>query len=66
MRKLRKNLAEAIEASGLRDGMAISFHHHLRSGDFVLNQVLEAVEQAGIRDLTVRESAVFNAHDPLI
>lgn len=66
MRKLRKNLAEAIEASGLRDGMAISFHHHLRSGDFVLNQVLEAVERAGIRDLTVRASAVFNVHAPLI
>ena len=28
--KLVKNLREAIERSGLKSGMTVSFHHHLR------------------------------------
>ena len=31
--KLVKTLREAIELSGLKSGMSISFHHHLRNGD---------------------------------
>ena len=41
MNKLKNSLREAIEAAGLRSGMTISFHHHLRNGDHVLNMVLE-------------------------
>ena len=41
MRKLCDTLRRAIELSGLRDGMTISFHHHLRNGDYVLNMVLQ-------------------------
>ena len=40
-------------SSGLRSGMTISFHHHLRNGDYVLNMVLEAIAELGIGDLTV-------------
>jgi citrate lyase alpha subunit len=38
--KVMPSLGEAIRQSGLRDGMTISFHHHLREGDRVLNSVL--------------------------
>jgi len=31
--KLTATIREAIEKSGLKDGMTISFHHHFRSGD---------------------------------
>ena len=37
--KLLPSLAEAIRASGLKDGMTVSFHHHLRNGDKVVCQV---------------------------
>ena len=30
--KLVKSLREAIEKTGLKDGMTISFHHHFREG----------------------------------
>ncbi|MDP5348635.1 MAG: hypothetical protein NWQ32_09615, partial [Paracoccaceae bacterium] len=60
------DLAAAIAASGLRDGMTISFHHHLRNGDGVLNAVLDAVAQAGIGDLTLAPSSIFAAHAPLL
>ena len=33
-------LEEAIRRSGLKDGMTISFHHHFRGGDKVVNMVV--------------------------
>ena len=46
--------------------MTISFHHHLRNGDYVLNMVLNEVAAMGIRDLTVNASSLFDCHEPLI
>lgn len=66
MRKLCDALRRAIELSGLRDGMTISFHHHLRNGDYVLNMVLQEAARMGLRDLTVNASALFDCHEPLI
>ena len=55
-----------MEKAGLRDGMTISFHHHLRNGDYVLNMVLEAAAAMGLRDLTVNASSLFDCHAPLV
>jgi citrate lyase subunit alpha / citrate CoA-transferase len=60
------SIGEAIGACGLRSGMTISFHHCLRNGDHVLNRVLEAVAEAGLRDMTVAVTAVFPVHAPLV
>ena len=35
------SLEEAIRRSGLKDGMTISFHHHFRGGDKVVNMVVD-------------------------
>lgn len=66
MRKLCENLRTAMEKAGLQSGMTISFHHHLRNGDYVLNMVLEAAAEMGLRDLTVNASSVFDCHAPLV
>ena len=66
MRKLVNSLREAIALAGLRDGMTVSFHHHLRNGDYVLNMVMDAIAQEGIRDLTVNASSLFDVHMPLL
>lgn len=66
MSKLISSVREAIEKTGLRDGMTISFHHHMRNGDFVLNMVLEQVAEMGIKDLTVNASSIFDIHEPII
>ncbi|MBR3979478.1 MAG: citrate lyase subunit alpha [Oscillospiraceae bacterium] len=66
MQKLVKSLEEAIRLAGLTDGMTVSFHHHLRNGDFVLNMVLEQAANMGIRELNVNASSVFDCHTPLI
>ena len=36
--KMIGSIEEAIRFVGLKDGMTISFHHHFRNGDFVVNQ----------------------------
>ena len=66
MSKLAATLQDALRACGLRDGMTVSFHHHLRNGDHVLNMVLAEAARMGIRGLTVQASAIFDVHAPLI
>lgn len=65
MSKLLSSLREAIAASGLRDGMTVSFHHHLRSGDYVINMVMNEIAAMGIKNLTVNASSLFDVHAPL-
>lgn len=64
--KVIKTLDEAIRKSGLKDGMTISFHHHLRNGDFVLNYVLNKIAEIGIKGLKIAPSAVFPVHSDII
>ena len=66
MSKLVNSIREAVQLAGLKDGMTVSFHHHLRNGDYVLNMVMETIAQLGIRDLNVNASSVFDAHAPLL
>jgi citrate lyase subunit alpha/citrate CoA-transferase len=66
MSKLVKSLEEAIKLCGLKDGMTISFHHHLRNGDFVLNMVLKEIAALGLKNMTINASAIFDIHEPLI
>ena len=66
MSKLVNSIREAIGLAGLKDGMTVSFHHHLRNGDFVLNMVMEEIAQLGIKDLTVNASSLFDVHSPLL
>ena len=66
MDKVVHSLKEAIELAGVQSGMTVSFHHHMRNGDFVLNLVMEELAQKGIKNLTVNASSVFDCHKPLI
>ena len=63
--KLIKTLREAIMLSGLKSGMSVSFHHHLRNGDYTLNMVMDQIAAMGIRDLTLNASSLFDTHLPL-
>ena len=65
MRKICENLREAIERSGLKDGMTVSFHHHLRNGDYVLNMVLAEIAAMGFKDINVNASSMFDIHEPI-
>ncbi len=60
--KIVKNIDEAIEKVGLKDGDTISFHHHFRNGDQVLNMVMDIIADKGIKDLTITSSSFTSAH----
>ena len=64
--KLLKSMGEILDKVNIKDGMTISFHHHLRNGDFVLNMVVEEIAKRGIKDITVAASSIFPVHEPLV
>lgn len=64
--KLRSSLDQAIDACGIEDGMTISFHHHLRHGDFLVNMVVDKLAERGLKDITLAPSALFPCHEPLV
>lgn len=66
MSKVVKNLQTAIQLCGLEDGMTISFHHNLRGGDTIAGEILHAISELGIRDLTIAPSSLLTGHDALI
>ena len=66
MSKVVNSIKEVIQLAGLKDGMTVSFHHHLRNGDFVLNMVLEEIANQGIKDINVNASSLFNVHAPIL
>lgn len=59
-------LEDAIRRSGLKDGMTISFHHHFRAGDKVVNMVVGKLAEMGFKDLKLAASSLQDVHEPLI
>lgn len=53
------DLETALRKCGLRDGMVLSTHHHLRDGDKVAMMALEAAARIGVKDLVWFPSASF-------
>lgn len=60
------SLEEAITKSGLQDGMTISFHHHFRGGDKVVNLVVDKLAEMGFKDLHLAASSLSDVHAPLL
>lgn len=59
------DLEETINAY-VKDGMTISFHHHLRNGDFLVNKVLQIAAELGKKDLVLASTALFPCHEPVV
>lgn len=53
------DLETALRSCGLRDGMVVSTHHHLRDGDRVALMALEAAANLGVKNLMWFPSASF-------
>jgi citrate lyase subunit alpha/citrate CoA-transferase len=64
--KLVDSLAEVFAKIPVTDGMTLSFHHHFRNGDGVVNMVLATAAKLGIKNLKVALSSVFPVHATLI
>ena len=64
--KMEKNLRTAIEKSSPRDGMTVSFHHHLRNGDAIVNQTIDILAEMGIKNITLASSSLSTVHSHLV
>jgi len=64
--KLLNSIEKAIIKCGLKDGMTISFHHHFREGDYILNMVVYIIARLGIKNLTLASSSLSSVHSPLV
>ncbi|MDR1277509.1 MAG: citrate lyase subunit alpha [Treponema sp.] len=64
--KIVAGLEEAVKLSGLKNGQTISFHHHFRGGDYIVNMVIDKLAEMGFRDLVLAASSLTDCHAPLI
>lgn len=64
--KLMRSLSQVLDRFGLADGQVISFHHHYRNGERVIEPVLRLAQARGVRDLTLAASSLFPCHAGLI
>ncbi len=64
--KMVESIAEVLKKCEIKDGMTISFHHHFREGDYVVNMVMEEIHKMGIKDITICASSLGKAHNPIV
>jgi len=64
--KVLDSIDAALNKMNLFDGMTISFHHHLRNGDILVNLVVQKLADRGIKDIVLAPSALFPVHEPLV
>ena len=51
--KVITDIKELFNILKIKDGFTLSFHHHLRNGDEVMNMVLSEVKRRNLKDITV-------------
>lgn len=64
--KLVAGLREALKKAGLKNGLTISTHHHLRNGDALTNLLFDTIKKMGVRNLRWFPSASFPCHEYLL
>lgn len=64
--KMVDSIAEVVKKCGIKDGMTISFHHHFREGDYIVNMVMEEIHKLGVKDITICASSLGKAHNPIV
>ena len=64
--KLVSGWDELFDRLELTDGATISFHHHLRDGDRLVNEVVARLAARGLRNLVIAPTALFPVHDALL
>ena len=64
--KLVTSIKEALVKCGAHDGMTVSFHHHFREGDLIVNMVMKELHNMGFKNIRICASSLGKAHDPLV
>ena len=64
--KVLPGLKDALKKAGIKNGMTISTHHHLRNGDVLTNFLFDTIHEMGIKNIRWFPSASFPVHEHLI
>lgn len=64
--KIMHSLSDLFDILNIQDGMCLSFHHHLRNGDGVLNMVLNEIKKRNLKNMVLAPSAIFPIHAPMV
>lgn len=64
--KISASLEEAIKNTNPHNGMTVTFHHHLRDGDEILNMSIEILAKLGIKDITLAASSLNDCNNPIL
>ena len=61
--KVVDSIEEAIRKCGLKDGMTVSFHHHFRDGDYVIDMVMRTIAAMGFKDIKLATTSIGKSAD---
>ncbi|XMB71473.1 citrate lyase subunit alpha [Mycoplasmatota bacterium WC30] len=61
-----ENIESAFDLYNIKSNQCISFHHHLRNGDFVLQKVCEVVRDRNLMDMHFAPSSIFPSYTNLV
>lgn len=64
--KLVGSIHDALVKCHAHDGMTVSFHHHFREGDLVVNMVMREIHKMGLKNITICASSLGKAHDSIV
>jgi citrate lyase subunit alpha/citrate CoA-transferase len=64
--KLVDSISKVFDLIPIKSGMTLSFHHHLRNGDDVLNMVLAEIKNRELKNMILAPSAIFSVHEPMV
>lgn len=63
--KFFTNISDVFDYYNIKSKMTLSFHHHLRNGDYVLNLVCQEILSRDIKNLNFAPSSIFPNHEIL-
>ena len=56
---LLNSIEDLFDKAKIKDGMTLSFHHHLRNGDYVLIMALDVIKKRNLKNMTIAASSIF-------
>lgn len=60
------SISNLFDKLKITDGMTLSFHHHLRNGDYVLNMVAEEIKRRNLKNIHLCPSSIFPNNSCLV
>lgn len=64
--EMLSSISDLFDKLNIHDGMTLSFHHHLRNGDYVLNMVAEEIKRRDLKNMTLAPSSIFPGNTILV